>query len=324
MAKNFNFVGLMKAGKFPPQMDLVKKYGSNRNFNFQIVNTKDQPVRVRMFGTLTDYVSVFSAGAISVTKLRINTLTNAVKKQAMNYYFQYPDPHETGNTFLEDLASYLRNGGDKVLNLPSTDFTTTPSGGIEAEVPDPTTFYRPEDLWQWLLNDGGMKKIPVTLGMLFSRGILGGLAQISPIDYINGTLGETAVVTDVTADGGGQQQGALPFVVDGNFADGLTAMSSGQPIRELWSYILDNGALVMKALQVSGSVENMVQQNIVLKEKSPFMVPGDVVFALSKWQNPYVVNAHMGLADNINIMIGKNNYLEFDVFPGTNNFSMFF
>ena len=67
-----------------------------------------------------------------------------------------------------------------------------------------------------------------------------------------------------------------------------------------------------------------VQQQVVLKEKSPFYVPGDVVFSLSKWQNPYVVNAHMGLADGINMLIGKNNWLEFTVWPGVNAFSMFF
>ena len=116
----------------------------------------------------------------------------------------------------------------------------------------------------------------------------------------------------------------MPFVVDGNFAENLTAVSSGQPIRELWAHILDNGELVMKALQVTAQDVAAVQQQVVLKEKSPFYVPGDVIFALSKWQNPYVVNAHMGLADGINIQIGKNNWLEFTVWPGVNAFSMFF
>ena len=319
-----NFIGILKAGKFPPQMDLVRKYGTNRNFNFQIVNTKDSPVRVRMFGTLTDYVSAFSSGAISVTTETVKVLNDgAAKKEAINYYFQYPDPYEQGNTFLEDLATYLRTGGDKVLNLPAADFTTDPTGGLEAEVTDTEHFYTAATLMQWL-EAGGFKKIPVTLGMLFSRGLLGGLAQMSAMDYIDGDVAEKEVVTAVSSNGGGPQEGALPFVVDGNFADGLTATSSGQPIRELWSWILDNGEMVLKALQVTGAVENMVQQNITLKEKSPFRTPGDVVYALSKYQNPYVVNAHMGLADNLNMVIGKNNCLEFDVFPGANTFSMFF
>ena len=322
MAKNFNFIGLMKAGKFPPQMDLLKKYGNKRNFNFQITNTGDAPVKVRMFGTLTDYVSANAAGSLSLTKESVQVLSNAESKQAINYYFQYPDPYESENTFLEDLATYLRTGGDKVLNLPSTDFTTTPSGGIDAEVTDTEHFYSAETLMTWLQN-GGFKKIPVTLGMLFSRGMLGGLAQMAPFDYVDGTVASKQVVTDVTV-GGGQQQGAMPFVVDGNFAENLTAVSSGQPIRELWAHILDNGELVMRALQVTAQDVAAVQQQVVLKEKSPFYVPGDVIFSLSKWQNPYVVNAHMGLADGINMQIGKNNWLEFTVWPGVTAFSMFF
>jgi len=321
MSKIFNVVGLMKAGKFPPQIDLLKKYGNKRNFNFQITNSGHTPVKVRMFGTLTDYVSANAAGSLSVTTEPVSVITNAQKKSAMNYYFQYPDIYETDNTFIADLIAYLQAGGDKVLDLPDQDFTTTPTGGLDAEITNTETFYDPETLYNWLSN-GGFKKIPVTLGMLFSRGILGGLAQLSAFDYIDGTLSSKQVVTAIS--GGGQQQGDKPFVVDGNFAENLTAVSSGQPIRELWSHILDNGEIMMKALQLTAQDVAAVQQQVVLKEKSPFYVPGDVVFSLSKWQNPYVINAHMGLADNINMLIGKNNWLEFTVWPGVNAFSMFF
>lgn len=314
---------IAKGGKFPPQFDLIKKYGKNRNFNFTLVNTNDTPMRVRMFGTLTDYVSVMAAGGVSVTTEDVSVLSNAQNRSAINYYFEYPDSQEPDNTFLEDLATYLRAGGDKVLNLPAADFTTTPSGGLDAEVTDTEHFYTPATLETWLHN-GGFKKIPVTLGMLFARGMLGGLAQVSPIDYVDGQVTTKQVVTGVTASGGGMQTGPLPFVVDGEFVSGVTAISSGQPIKELWAYILDNGAVTLNALQVTGQELGMVQQTLKCKEKSPFYVPGDVNIALSKYQNPYVVNSHMGLALDLGLHIGKDNYLEFEVFPGVNAFSMFF
>lgn len=121
-----------------------------------------------------------------------------------------------------------------------------------------------------------------------------------------------------------KQTGDNPHVLDGNFADHLTARSSGHSIAELWAYLLKEGGLKLQAMQVTGETPNMCVQTMRVHTTNPFATPDDDMFALSAYKNPMQKNKKMGMADNIDIDITPDKYIEFTVYPGVNSISLYF
>lgn len=121
-----------------------------------------------------------------------------------------------------------------------------------------------------------------------------------------------------------KQTSEIPVLVDGQITDTLSAHGMNKPIAELWAYILQKGGLKLQAIQATGATPNFVSQTLTVHETNPFRTPSDEMVALSQYKNPYQKNRNMGMADNLNVDLTAEKYIEFTVFPGQNLLSLYF
>lgn len=121
-----------------------------------------------------------------------------------------------------------------------------------------------------------------------------------------------------------KQTSEIPYLIDGEITDTLSAQGMNKPIGELWAYILQKGGLKLQAIQASGSTPNFVAQTLQVHTTDPFRTPSDQMVALSQYKNPYQKNRNMGMADNLNIDLTAEKYIEFTVYPGQNLVSLYF
>jgi len=121
-----------------------------------------------------------------------------------------------------------------------------------------------------------------------------------------------------------KQTTEIPVLIDGDITNTLSAHGTNKSIAELWAYILQKGGLKLQAIQAVGETPNFVSQTLTVHETNPFSTPSDVMLALSQYKNPYQKNRNMGMADNLDIDLTAEKYIEFTVYPGQNVLSLYF
>lgn len=284
----------------PPQLELARQLKfTDKCFSFKVNNATANVIECRLFGSLADLTRI-SSNSVSTTSenVMIPTLTDTT--------LNYAD-YDVDDTKIQNYATAVNN---YVLNLNSADGLTSSVGDVEITATDLANFIR-----------NNPAKFPVSeqwLQDMMNR-------QTKNVKVITAETPATMITSVSVGNTPAQQTGLLPFIIDGNFYANLTAtcININRKIADLWSYIIGND-LRLKAILIDADDADAVVSEIKIEKINPFHEDENNILALSKYQNPYVVNANMGLVHNIDIVVDKNMYFEIPIYPNNTTFHLYF
>lgn len=284
----------------PPQLELARQLKfTDKCFSFKINNATANVIECRLFGSLADLTRI-SSNSVSTTSenVMIPTLTDTT--------LNYAD-YDVDDTKIQNYATEVNN---YVLNLNSADGLTSSVGNVEITATDLADFIR-----------NNPAKFPVSekwLQDMMNR-------QTKNVKVITAETAATMITSVSVGNTPAQQTGLLPFIIDGNFYANLTAtcININRKIADLWSYIIGND-LRLKAILIDADDADAVVSEIKIEKINPFHDADNEILALSKYQNPYVVNANMGLVHDIDIVVDKNRYFKIPIYPQTTTFHFYF
>lgn len=284
----------------PPQLELARQLKfTDKCFSFKVNNATANVIECRLFGSLADLTRI-SSNSVSTTSenVMIPTLTDTT--------LNYAD-YDVDDTKIQNYATAVNN---YVLNLNSADGLTSSVGDVEITATDLADFIR-----------NNPAKFPVSeqwLQDMMNR-------QAKNVKVITAETPATMITSVSVGNTPAQQTGLLPFIIDGNFYANLTAtcININRKIADLWSYIIGND-LRLKAILIDADDADAVVSEIKIEKINPFHEDENNILALSKYQNPYVVNANMGLVHNIDIVVDKNMYFKIPIYPNNTTFHLYF
>lgn len=286
---------------YPPQLEILKGLNLPKNvFSFKVANASNNIIPVRLFGSIADLTRI-STNSISVTSE--NVMIPDLSDTTMVYSLYKDDDDAKIQQYATDVNNYI-------LNLITADGLTSNIGDVEITSNDLANFIR-----------NNPNKFPVSAKFLKdmitnTTKSVKVISNETPATMITGiSVGNTPAI----------QTGANPFIIDGNFAANLSAisMTTGKTIADLWSYVLSND-LHLKALMIVADDADAPLSNIEVEEINPFFTPDNEILSLSKYQNPYVVNKYAGLVTDIDILVDKNRYFDINIYPQNTMFHLFF
>lgn len=285
---------------YPPQLEILQGLNLPKNvFSFKVANASNNIIPVRLFGSLADLTRI-NTNNVSVVTENINVATYSTETIDYNEYIVND----------EKLTIYSTDVNNYLAKLLTADGLTSSVGDLEivsADLKPYINAYPQNFLVSKLFLDQMFEAKQKTL-------------------TIPDSITLKSVATNVTVGNTpAMQTGANPFIIDGNFATNLTAtsMTTGKKLADLWSYVLSND-LHLKALMIVADNADAPLSNIEVEEINPFFTPDNEILALSKYQNPYVVNKYAGLATDIDILVNKNRYFDINIYPQNTMFHLFF
>lgn len=284
----------------PPQLELARALKfTDKCFSFKVNNTSANVIDCRLFGSLADLTRI-STNSISVSSE--NVLIPELSDTTMEYSLYEDDDAK--------IQQYSTEVNDYVLNLNSADDLTSNIGNVEITANDLANFIHlnPDKFpvsakWLQDMITNTTKNVKV-------------ISNETPATMVTGlTVGNTPA----------QQIGLLPFIIDGQFYANLdaTCINLNRKIADLWSYIIGN-ELRLKAILIDADDADAVVSEIKIETINPFHDADNEILALSKYQNPYVVNANMGLVHDIDIVVDKNRYFKIPIYPNNTTFHFYF
>lgn len=284
----------------PPQLELARELKfTDKCFSFKISNATANVIECRLFGSLADLTRI-SSNSVSTTSenVMIPTLTDTT--------LNYAD-YDVDDTKIQNYATAVN---DYVLNLNSADGLTSSVGDVEITATDLADFIR-----------NNPAKFPVSekwLQDMMNR-------QTKNVKVITAETPATMITSVSVGNTPAQQTGVLPFIIDGQFYANLdaTCINLNRKIADLWSYIIGN-ELRLKAILIDADDADAVVSEIKIETINPFHDADNEILALSKYQNPYVVNANMGLVHDIDIVVDKNRYFKIPIYPQNTTFHFYF
>lgn len=285
---------------YPPQLEILQGLNLPKNvFSFKVANASNNIIPVRLFGSIADLTRI-STNSISVSSE--NVVIPELSDTTIEYSL-YEDEDAKIQQYAIDVHDYI-------LNLNTADGLTSNIGDVEITSNDLANFIR-----------NNQDKFPVSAKFLKDM-ITNTTKNVKVISNETPTTMITGINVGNTP---AMQMGVNPFIIDGNFAANLSAisMTTGKTIADLWSYVLSND-LHLKALMIVADDADAPLSNIEVEEINPFFTPDNEILSLSKYQNPYVVNKYAGLATDIDILVDKNRYFDINIYPQNTMFHLFF